>query len=171
MSQAKVSDDGSAGRFDPDHAEAELAEDEALARAAWRSMYQLFRSEEFQAQGSAAAAALELTDQQMFVLLGLPLDDETGLAMRELAEACHTTPSYLTSVVDTLEGRGFVRRHPDPDDRRVTRIRLTTDGKGAVYHAQFLLGTPPTGLRDLPLEDLRTLASILGRAAEGYPWP
>ena len=167
MSQAKVSPGG----FDPRHDDAPMSEDESLARAAWRSMYQLFRSEEFQHQGSAAAAALELTEQQMFVLLGLPLDGDGGMAMRELAEACHTTPSYLTSVVDALESRDFVGRHPDPNDRRVTRVRLTLNGKAAVYQAQFLLGTPPSGLLALSTDELRTLSTLLARAAEPYPWP
>ena len=30
--------------------------------------------------------------------------------MRELAELCHTTPSYMTSMIDVLEARGFVGR-------------------------------------------------------------
>lgn len=170
MSQAKVSggqdEGGPAGSPDDP-----VSTSEALARSAWRSMYQLFRSEEFQQAGSAAAQALELSDQQMFVLLGLPLDDERGMPMRELAEACRTTPSYLTSVVDVLEARGFVRRHADPDDRRVTRIRLTTEGMGAVYRAQFILGTPPSGLMLLSEEELRVLSDLLARAASPYPWP
>ena len=73
--------------------------------------------------------------------------------------------------IDVLEARGFVGRHPDPEDRRVTRVRLTIDGKGAVYRAHFRLGTPPSGLRDLSLEELRTLSNLMARAAEGYPWP
>ena len=146
-------------------------EAEALARAAWLGMYQLFRSKEMRVAAAESAAALELTEQQHFALLALPLDDERGLTMRELAELCHTTPSYMTSMIDVLEARGFVGRHPDPEDRRVTRVRLTIDGKGAVYRAHFRLGTPPSGLRDLSLEELRTLSNLMARAAEGYPWP
>lgn len=151
--------------------DAPVDEADALARASWLAMYKLFRSDETREAAMATADELELTDQQLGALLGVPLEDDGGISMRELADHCRTSASYLTSVVDTLETRGFVRRHPDPDDRRVTRLRLTLDGKAAVYRAHFRLGTPPAGLRDLPLQDLRTLAGILARAAEGYPGP
>ena len=169
MSQAK----GSAADADlfPAPREEDLPEAERLARAAWRSMYQLFRSEEFQVQAAEAAEAAGLTEQQQYALLTLPLDDDAGLSMRALAESCRTTPSYLTSVVDALEERGLVGRHRDPDDRRVTQVRLTLDGRAVVYRTLFLLGTPPSGLQALAVEDLRHLADLLSRAAEPYPWP
>jgi DNA-binding MarR family transcriptional regulator len=152
-------------------ADEQMPQAERLARAAWRSMYQLFRSEEFQLRAAEAAAATGVTEQQQYALLSLPLDDGAGLSMGELAGTCRTTPSYLTSVVDALEELGLVRRHRDPADRRITQVRLTLEGRTAVYRTQFLLGTPPSGLQALPEEDLRVLADLLARAAEPYPWP
>jgi DNA-binding MarR family transcriptional regulator len=149
----------------------QMPEEVRLARAAWRSMYRLFRSEEFQSVAAEAARVHEVTEQQQYALLSLPLDPDAGLSMRELSGVCRTTPSYVTSIVDSLEARGLVRRHPDPDDRRRTQVRLTDDGRATVYRTQFLLGTPPSGLQALPLADLRTLAELLERAAAPYPWP
>ena len=169
MSQEKASaGDGVPGAVPEDE---EMPEEVRLARFAWRAMYRLFRSEEFQARAVEAAQAHDVTEQQQYALLSLPLDVDEGLPMRELAGVCRTTPSYVTSIVDSLEERGLVRRHPDPHDRRVTQVRLTQEGLATVYRTQFLLGTPPSGLQDLPLDDLRTLAELMDRAAEPYPWP
>ncbi len=38
----------------------------------------------------------------------------------------------IGSVVDHLEQRGLVERHPDPDDRRVWRVGITDDGREMV---------------------------------------
>ena len=38
----------------------------------------------------------------------------------------------MTNRVDRLAARGFVERHPDPDDRRGVIVRLTAEGKTAV---------------------------------------
>ena len=91
--------------------------------------------------------------------------------MRELAATCHSTPPYMTAVVDILEERGLVNRHPDPDDRRVTQVRLTAVGLAAVGRAYDRLSVPPSGLRCLPAADLHTLRDLLERAAAPYPWP
>ncbi len=45
-----------------------------------------------------------------------------------LAEELHIAPRSATEVVDALEERGWVRRTPDPTDRRATVLTLTDDG-------------------------------------------
>jgi DNA-binding MarR family transcriptional regulator len=37
----------------------------------------------------------------------------------------HITSGTMTSVLDTLEGKGYIRRHPDPADRRRVLVDLT----------------------------------------------
>ncbi|MFC7724487.1 MarR family winged helix-turn-helix transcriptional regulator [Nocardioides sp. GCM10028917] len=55
-------------------------------------------------------------------------------AMRpsELADALRIAPRSATEVVDALEQRGWVRREPDPTDRRATRLVPTDDGRQLV---------------------------------------
>jgi DNA-binding MarR family transcriptional regulator len=55
-------------------------------------------------------------------------------AMRpaDLAEALRIAPRSATEVVDALEERGWVRREPDPTDRRATRLVPTEDGRRLV---------------------------------------
>ena len=56
---------------------------------------------------------------------------EGGLAMKELAQRMGCDASFVTTVADTLEARGFVRREPSQRDRRVKNLVLTPDGIAA----------------------------------------
>lgn len=55
-----------------------------------------------------------------------------GLRPSTLAEALHIAPRSATEVVDALERQGWVRRSPDPADRRATLLTLTADGRDVV---------------------------------------
>ncbi|MEV7127287.1 MarR family transcriptional regulator [Streptomyces sp. NPDC093260] len=52
--------------------------------------------------------------------------------MADLAEALEVVPRAVTTLVDALEAGGTVRRVPDPASRRVIRVELTDDGRGAL---------------------------------------
>lgn len=43
----------------------------------------------------------------------------------ELAEACGVTRATMTGLIDTLERDGYVKREPDPVDRRMMSVQLT----------------------------------------------
>lgn len=55
--------------------------------------------------------------------------DGTPPSQRELAQRMHIGGATLVRHIDRLEADGLVRRDPDPDDRRVTRISLTAAGR------------------------------------------
>ena len=46
-----------------------------------------------------------------------------------LADQLGTGRAAMGTVVDGLERRGFIERHPDPDDRRVWRVDVTDSGR------------------------------------------
>jgi DNA-binding MarR family transcriptional regulator len=50
------------------------------------------------------------------------------LRLSELSDHLHIAPRSTTEVVDALAERGLAERHPDPDDRRATLVRLTEHG-------------------------------------------
>lgn len=50
------------------------------------------------------------------------------MRLSELSERLHIAPRSATEVVDALEGRGLVRRRPDPGDRRATLVEVTEPG-------------------------------------------
>jgi DNA-binding MarR family transcriptional regulator len=54
------------------------------------------------------------------------------LRMVQLADALRIAPRSVTSVIDSLEEAGFVRRDVDPANRRSTLVSLTPEGQDAV---------------------------------------
>ncbi|MBT2207442.1 MULTISPECIES: MarR family winged helix-turn-helix transcriptional regulator [Actinomadura] len=75
---------------------------------------------------------LGLTPQQAQLLT---LVDPGELTHGELAHRLNCDKTNVTGLVDRLERRGLVRRRPDPDDRRVTRVSL--DDQGVELVARF----------------------------------
>jgi len=57
------------------------------------------------------------------------------LPLSELAACNKCVRSNVTQLVDRLEADGLVRRIADPEDRRVTRAELTTEGRKAYLEA------------------------------------
>jgi DNA-binding MarR family transcriptional regulator len=55
----------------------------------------------------------------------LPLFEEDGLRMGELATRARLSKQTMTTMVRLLERDGLVRREQDPSDRRAYRVRLT----------------------------------------------
>jgi DNA-binding MarR family transcriptional regulator len=48
--------------------------------------------------------------------------------MSQIAEMANVRLSHLSRIVSRLEGRGWIRRTPDPDDGRATLAVLTDEG-------------------------------------------
>jgi DNA-binding MarR family transcriptional regulator len=55
----------------------------------------------------------------------VPLFEQDGLRMSELAARARLTKQTMTTMVRLLERDGLVRREPDPADGRATRVHLT----------------------------------------------
>jgi DNA-binding MarR family transcriptional regulator len=55
----------------------------------------------------------------------VPLFEEDGLRMGELARRSYLSKQTITTLVRLLERDGLVERRPDPDDARATRVFLT----------------------------------------------
>lgn len=58
-----------------------------------------------------------------------------ALTPTRLYEATMVTSGTMTSRLDRLERRGWIRREPDPNDRRGTRVVLTDTGRRLVDEA------------------------------------
>jgi DNA-binding MarR family transcriptional regulator len=56
---------------------------------------------------------------------------EHGLRLTEIAERGNMTKQSAGEIVDDLVALGYVKRVPDPDDRRAKLIRLTERGEAA----------------------------------------
>jgi DNA-binding MarR family transcriptional regulator len=85
----------------------------------------------------------------------------------ELAEAAGVTRATMTGLIDTLERDGFVKRVPDPEDRRMMSVVLTSKAE------QFLQDMLPghfqlmaTLMRPLDETERQALVRLLGKIVE-----
>src|SRR3954468_9685472 len=89
--------------------------------AAWQLLVRFFFSQ--RASLPTLAAELELSPAQCHVLH--LIEPDRPIPMGRLAETLACDASNVTGLVDRLESRGLVRRHPSDADRRVKVLDLT----------------------------------------------
>jgi DNA-binding MarR family transcriptional regulator len=89
------------------------------------------------------------------------------LSPAALAEAAGVTRATMTGLVDTLERDGFVKREPDPDDRRMMAVVLTAKGQRLLqkllpghFKAITQLMNP------LTVAERKTLVRLLGKVQQ-----
>jgi DNA-binding MarR family transcriptional regulator len=75
-------------------------------------------------RADARARAYGMTRAQWMILVRL--ERQPGMSQNELAQLVEVEPITVGRLIDRLEGRGFVERRPDPSDRRIWRLHLTT---------------------------------------------
>ena len=93
----------------------------------------------------------------------LALVDEGGERASHLAERLAVAKPTVTAAVDGLVERGYLKRTADCDDRRATRITLTSAGRRALYDAEAAMGTrlqEVLGHADDPAEISDALAQL-----------
>jgi DNA-binding MarR family transcriptional regulator len=74
-------------------------------------------------QADQRARAYGMTRAQWAVLARL--EREPGITQSQLANLTDVEPITIGRLVDRLEANGLIERTPDPDDRRIWRLRLT----------------------------------------------
>ena len=81
----------------------------------------------FSEEGSRQAG---LTPQQHQVLLAIQgQPGRTWASITEVAEALQLKHNTTVGLVDRCQAAGLVARTPDPEDRRLVRVTLTTRGE------------------------------------------
>lgn len=58
----------------------------------------------------------------------IALHEQDGLTHSELAEHLGITRATITKMIQRMERSGFLKREPDANDRRVSRVYLTRAG-------------------------------------------
>lgn len=95
------------------------------------------------------------------------LHGEGSMTLGELAASLDVSPRNITGLIDHLEEDSLVERHPDPDDRRATRVRLTAAGRRKLAACQAEKGrarnTILAGFREDEMNQLRHLCLKLVR--------
>jgi len=54
---------------------------------------------------------------------------DPGITQQVLATRCFSAKSHISALLTLLEGRGWVRREPDPTDARAKRLYLAPQGE------------------------------------------
>lgn len=124
----------------------------------------------------AYQSAVEKMDDAFCRLLGLNrtdgrcldvIDQRPGLTAGELATAVGLSRGAVTTALDRLEQRGFVRRTRDSKDRRRVTVELTDEANRLAWEAYGPLGEmggPIIGT--MSDEDLATLIRFLRGGTE-----
>jgi MarR family transcriptional regulator for hemolysin len=110
-----------------------------------------------------------LTRSQWQVLATLASNE--GINQSGLADLLEIEPITLCRIVDKLEARGLIERHPDPSDRRAWQLHLTLAARPKLTQLR-LLGDVTRGeaLADVPEADtehlLKTLQTLKANLAD-----
>ena len=112
----------------------------------------------------ALASEFELSPPQVMALRHL--DPSEPRPMSELACALHCDNSNVTGIVDRLEDRGLVERHPAEHDRRVKMLVVTERGAELRARLSERMDTAPPALAGLSEADQLALRDIMRRACE-----
>ena len=86
-----------------------------------------------------------------------------GISQRELAEMVQLSPPTITAMLQRMERAGLVERIGDETDQRITRLRLTDEGRALnhalrVAHGEYI----STTIGAMSQKDRRELARLLG---------
>jgi DNA-binding MarR family transcriptional regulator len=112
----------------------------------------------------AIASEFELSPPQVMALR--QLDPDEPKPMSELALALRCDNSNVTGIVDRLEDRGLVERHPAEHDRRVKMLVVTERGAELRARLSERLDTAPEALARLSEADQLALRDIMRRALD-----
>ena len=116
-------------------------------------------------QIDARAQRLGLTRSQWRVLLHL--SNNEGISQSGLAEIIEIERMTLGRLIDRLEAAGWVRRRPDPADRRVKRLYLAKNAEPTLREMLAITSAAlEQALSGLSVEDRRRLVSQLARIKE-----
>lgn len=129
-----------------------------LLRRAWFSLNQAFRRR---------IAHLRLTPDQYTTLRLLAEAGPAGLRQRALTPLMASDPNTIAALLDRMERAGWVRRSPDPADRRALVVTLTRAGTEQFERARRIaLALQAEVLSVLPERERSPFLTRLERVAE-----
>jgi DNA-binding MarR family transcriptional regulator len=126
---------------------------------AWQLLMKLFFAQ--RADLPTLASEFELSPAQCHVLH--LIEPGRPIPMGRLAEGLACDASNVTGLVDRLESRGLVRRHPSDEDRRIKVLELTPAGVRLRSNVLERMTRPPDNLDRLSADEQRVLVKILKR--------
>lgn len=103
----------------------------------------------------------DLTFPRYEALMILFLSRRGSLPLGKIGERLQVHATSVTNTIDGLERAGFVRRRPDPTDRRATLAVLTDKGRAAAQAATAGLNQARFCTGPLRRSDLQAITTAL----------
>lgn len=104
--------------------------------------------------------SFHLTTEQWVVLSNL--SKQNKISQKSLAQVSGKDQPTLTRIIDILERKKFVERHPSKDDRRSFVLHITEDGLSICEKVgPFLEAIFKELLNDIPNENLKIYNDVL----------
>ena len=145
------------------------AEEQEVARDTWRSFYDLVFSRQSHDRMHDVCESAGVTPGLMKALISMRPGEPRP--MKELSGELRCDASYVTSLVDGLEERGFVERRSHPSDRRAKVVVLTSLGERTRERILDRMHQPPECFSALTTEEIATLGDLLGKLLDASAEP
>jgi DNA-binding MarR family transcriptional regulator len=109
-------------------------------------------------------APFELHPREFAVLRAVGFQE--GQTQQALADTLRIPRSRMVSIVDELEARGLLERHPNPADRRVRELFLAGEGRALLKRAfAEAVAYEERVAASLSAAERRQLLDLLGRVS------
>ena len=137
------------------------------AEELWALVIASFSGWELRVNQAAEAAGLSPVSAWALV----QLDPEAPVSQKELAARLKCNPSTVVDPTDRLEQAGLVVRRPNPDDRRVNVLMVTTRGAKVRKDLIARLLEPPDSFRRMPAGDQARFREAMRETVSGSTSP
>ena len=143
---------------------------EKTALALTRDFFQLMKQFPRPKLKQSSIDGLTRSEYELLVMLVMSLDgDKKAFTVTEISNLLQITPAGVTHLINPLEGKGYIARLHDSNDRRIVRIGLTGEGAKA---AEALISEVQENLigmvNYLGEEDSKTLIRLMSKAIEFF---
>jgi len=145
----------------------QVGDDQVTARDTWRSFYELVFSRQSHDRIHDVCESAGVTPGLLKALISMRPGEPRP--MKELSGELRCDASYVTSLVDGLEERGFVERRAHPSDRRAKVVVLTEEGRRTRARLLDRMHEPPACFSALTAEEIATLGGLLVKLLEAPP--
>ncbi|MBN1428469.1 MAG: MarR family transcriptional regulator [Anaerolineae bacterium] len=111
---------------------------------------------------------LNLSSAEGNILLHL-LTQDHDIGQEQLVEQLDISKPAVSRALDSLEGKGYVTRQRDPDDKRAHRVRLTDKAREIgpaveqVYNHVYMLA-----MEGISQEEFEYFVNLFGRMSENF---
>jgi DNA-binding MarR family transcriptional regulator len=116
---------------------------------------------------AAECGELDLTPVQYAALVAI--QSHPRIDATRLSQVIYFDRSTIGDVLDRMESKGWILRHPSPDDRRIKLVTLSAGGRVTLRQAEACIGRVQQRLMaPLGVKNSGTLVRLLAQLADAH---